>query len=96
MALSLVSDLNPADQDKLRMLVAGNYHIRRDLSVPNYLLALDPALSPDQIVTLAILEVDPKSDDPLDYQQAYSDVMPYDYIWFTPALTDEDYCASLR
>jgi hypothetical protein len=23
-------------------------------------------------------------------------VKAYDYIWFTPAVSDEDYCASLR
>jgi uncharacterized iron-regulated protein len=96
MALSLTSEAGTTTPRKIKMLVAGNYHIRRDLSVPNYLLALDSSVTADQVVTLALLEVSPESEEPLDYLQAYSEVLPYDYVWFTPALTDEDYCASLQ
>ena len=72
-------------------LIAGNFHARRDLGVANYL--------PDDagpIVSVGILEVDPDMQNPQDYLQAFSDVLPYDYLWFTPAVSAEDYCASLR
>ncbi|MEZ5489345.1 MAG: ChaN family lipoprotein [Gammaproteobacteria bacterium] len=81
---------------RVNILLAGNYHVRRDLGVPRYLLALDPEIEPDSILSVALLEVDPDSSDPMDYLQAYSDVLPFDYVWFTPALTDEDYCAGFR
>ena len=72
-------------------LIAGNFHARRDLGVANYL--------PDDagpIVSVGILEVDPDMQNPQVYLQAFSDVLPYDYLWFTPAVSAEDYCASLR
>lgn len=80
---------------KLNVLVAGNYHVRRDLGVPRYLVALRPGVEPDSVVSLALLEVSPESEEPEDYLQAFSDELPFDYIWFTPAISDEDYCASL-
>jgi uncharacterized iron-regulated protein len=94
MAQSLVVTESPGTG--LRMLVAGNFHIRRDLGVPRYLRALDAGISEAEIVTLALLEVDPESTDPHDYLQQFSTVLPYDFIWFTPAISDEDYCASLQ
>jgi uncharacterized iron-regulated protein len=73
-----------------RVLITGNFHVRRDLGVPNYLIGRGDVLS------LGILEVDPVSEDPLDYLQTFSAVLPYDYVWFTPAVAAEDYCAALR
>jgi hypothetical protein len=42
------------------------------------------------------MEVDGASNNPADYLQQFGSVKAYDYIWFTPAVSDEDYCASLR
>ncbi len=92
MAGSLVSDSHNQQQ----VLIAGNYHIRRDLGVPNYLLSRQPSLDPSQIVSLAFMEVDEASEAPADYLQQFGSVKAYDYIWFTPAVSDEDYCASMR
>ncbi len=78
-----------------QVLIAGNYHIRRDLGVPNYILHASPNLNPQQIVSLAFMEVDESSTAPADYLQQFGSVKAYDYIWFTPAISDEDYCASL-
>jgi len=83
-------------EQKLQVLIAGNYHIRRDLGVPNYLFNRQPDLEESQIVTLAFMEVDATSNEPADYLQQFGSVKAYDYIWFTPAVSDEDYCASLR
>ncbi|MES3009001.1 MAG: ChaN family lipoprotein [Pseudomonadota bacterium] len=82
-----------------RVLIAGNYHVRRDLGVPNYLaagLANMPAAAEEDIVTLGFMEVSPESDAPEDYTEAFSAAAPYDYLWFTPAVTSEDYCAAMR
>jgi len=92
MAASLASNT----QQQLQVLIAGNYHIRRDLGVPNYLLNRQSNLEESQIVTLAFMEVDGASNDPADYLQQFGSVKAYDYIWFTPAISGEDYCASLR
>lgn len=78
-----------------QVLIAGNYHIRRDLGVPNYILHARPELSDEQIVSLAFIEVAGSSDNPADYLQQFGSTKAYDYIWFTPAISDEDYCASL-
>lgn len=92
MADSLVSNAG----GQLQVLIAGNYHIRRDLGVPNYLLNRQSSLAESQIVSVAFMEVDGASDDPSDYLQQFGSVKAYDYIWFTPAVSDEDYCASMR
>ena len=89
MADVLMSGRNTFDQ---RILLAGNYHIRRDLGVPNYL----PGPMSRQSVSVAFLEVDPESDEPTAYLQQFSDVAAYDVIWFTPALRQDDYCADMR
>ena len=81
---------------QIQVLIAGNYHIRRDLGVPNYIQHARPNLSAQQIVSLAFMEVDESSASPGDYLQQFGSVKAYDYIWFTPAISDEDYCASLR
>jgi uncharacterized iron-regulated protein len=88
-----MADALTADPDRFdrRILLAGNYHIRHDLGVPNYL--------PEQMsapLSVAFLEVDPEHDVPTDYLQQFSDIAAYDVIWFTPALRPDDYCADMR
>ncbi|OGT70247.1 MAG: hypothetical protein A3H44_00955 [Gammaproteobacteria bacterium RIFCSPLOWO2_02_FULL_57_10] len=74
-----------------RVLIAGNFHVRRDLGVPNYL-----PQNEGSVAALAFMEVNPESQNPGDYLQGFSARVPYDYLWFTPAVTAEDYCASMR
>lgn len=93
---AMADSLAPNTGQQLQVLIAGNYHIRRDLGVPNYLLSAQSNLEQSQIVSLAFMEVDGASDDPSDYLQQFGSVKAYDYIWFTPAVSDEDYCASMR
>ena len=96
----MAGSMNSTDQDKLSVLVAGNYHIRQDLGVPNYLRAqnMQPDDAPinNNIVALSFMEVDPEITDPSEYLQQFGAVPAYDFIWFTPAISNEDYCASLR
>jgi uncharacterized iron-regulated protein len=92
MAESMLS----GDVDGVSVLIAGNYHVRHDLGVPNYLLAREADLERSHIVSIAAMEVSEGETDPRDYQQLLEVQAAYDYLWFTPALTSEDYCASLR
>lgn len=96
MARSLLTARESAGK---RVLIAGNYHVRRDLGVPNYLVAGFsglPAAEAQDIVALGFMEVSPESNTPADYTEAFSATAPYDYVWFTPAVTTEDYCAAMR
>ncbi len=79
--------------DGLRVLIAGNYHIRRDVGVPRYLQFL--GIDSRSILSLAFLEVDPQLLDPQDYLEGSDAEKAFDYIWFTPVVSLEDYCASL-
>lgn len=97
---TMAGSMNSPDTEKLSVLVAGNYHIRQDLGVPNYLPARDlqpiNAETTKYIVALSIMEVDPQIADPSEYLQQFGATPAYDFIWFTPAISDEDYCAALR
>ncbi len=77
------------------VLIAGNYHVRQDLGVPNYLLAQDDNLQRENIISVAFLEVQTGENRPQEYLQRFGNIAAYDFIWFTPAVSDEDYCASL-
>ena len=96
----MAASMNSTEHDKLSVLVAGNYHIRQDLGVPNYLRAqdlqpVDVAIN-SNIVSLSFMEVDPEIADAPEYLQQFGAIPAYDFIWFTPAISNEDYCASLR
>lgn len=82
--------------DGMAVLIAGNYHVRHDLGVPNYLLASDEQLQRSDIVSLAFLEVVAGENEPARYLEQFAGQPAYDFIWFTPAVSDEDYCDSLR
>ena len=81
---------------KLSVLVAGNYHVRRDVGVPNYLLARESHIRREDIVVLSFMEVEQGEDDPASYLQEPKTRPAFDYVWFTPAISNEDYCASLK
>lgn len=85
-----------ADEDRAALLFAGNYHARRDLGVPNFLLALDADIGRGEIVSLAFLEVETDEIVPASYLERFGGVAEHDYLWFTPAVEERDYCAQLR
>lgn len=93
---SMAQSLRQTDSEQLGVLIAGNYHVRHDLSVPNYLLAQNKELIREQIISLSFMEVVPGESEPEAYLQQFGEYKAYDYIWFTPSISDEDYCASLR
>lgn len=88
--------LGGASAEGVNVLVAGNYHVRRDLGIPNYLLRQQSGLDSGAIVSVALIEVQPEITDPAAYLEQFNGTRAYDFIWFTPAVSDEDYCASLR
>lgn len=93
---SMAAAMSEIDSAQLGILIAGNYHIRHDLSVPNYLLYQQSGSTREQIISLAFMEVDPSEDNPEAYLQQFSEHRAYDFIWFTPSISNEDYCASLQ
>jgi uncharacterized iron-regulated protein len=96
MALALTSSPSSTTDEGISVLIAGNYHIRQDLGVPNYILALDSTAGRDEVISVALLEVANGEVDPAVYMESISGRGAFDYIWFTPAISDEDYCASLQ
>ncbi len=71
------------------ILITGNGHARKDRGVPLYLRRLRPR---DAVSSLAILEVEPDSQNPADYVDAGS----YDFLWFTPRVDLKDPCERFR
>jgi uncharacterized iron-regulated protein len=93
---SMSQSLGPVDNEGTKVLIAGNYHARKDLGVPNYLLENNPGLTSEEIISLSLMEVDPSETEPEMYLQQHDEIAAYDYIWFTPVISEVDYCASLR
>jgi uncharacterized iron-regulated protein len=65
------------------VLVAGNGHVRNDRGVPWYLARLRPTA---RTLSVGLIEVQD------DVTTAPAD-LPFDYVWFTPRVDDEDPCA---
>ena len=93
---SMAQSLVTTDGEKIKVLVAGNYHARKDLGVPKYLVANDSELRDSTIVSVSFMEVVPDETDPANYLQSLNDLAPHDFLWFTPVISEQDYCSSLR
>lgn len=72
------------------ILVAGGFHTRRDLGVPAHIDFLD---SEAETAILLLREVEPGLTMPDDYDEVPT--ASADYLWFTPAAPEKDYCADL-
>ena len=76
------------------ILLAGAGHVRNDYAVPVYLAAKAPG---KQVISIAFVEVDNQKPAPRDYAQpALKGRLPFDYVWFTPRVDDEDPCEKFR
>ncbi len=93
---AMARSLRRPPRDAMSVLIAGNYHVRQDLGVPAYLRVREPSMPAEQVVSVAFMEVQDGVTSPPEYQDAVSEQQAYDYLWFTPALTSQDYCASLQ
>jgi uncharacterized iron-regulated protein len=75
------------------VLIAGGGHVRNDFGVPTYLRRLDAGA---RTISIAFVEVDPKHVDVESYAERFEGRLPFDYVWFTPAVDDEDPCEKFR
>jgi hypothetical protein len=90
MARSLIAAGDPNGA----ILIAGAGHVRIDYGVPIHLTAMAPG---KQVISIAFVEVDNQKTEPQDYAQpARKGRLPFDYVWFTPRVDDEDPCEKFR
>jgi uncharacterized iron-regulated protein len=76
------------------ILVAGAGHVRNDYGIPLYLSAKAPG---KQLISIAFLEVDNQKPDPHSYALPYpNNRLPFDYVWFTPRVDDENPCEKFK
>jgi uncharacterized iron-regulated protein len=90
MAQSLITAGDPDGA----ILVAGAGHVRIDYGIPVYLTAKAPG---KQVISIAFLEVDDQKPEPHNY--ALPDPngrLPFDYVWFTPRVDDENPCEKFK
>ena len=90
MAQSLIAAGDPDGA----ILVAGAGHVRNDYGIPVYLSAKAPG---KQVISIAFLEVDNQKTDPHSYALPYPNgQLPFDYVWFTPRVDDENPCEKFK
>ncbi len=79
-------------QANVSVLVAGAFHVRRDVGVPVYLLKERPD---DRLLSLGMIEIDEPQDAGVGAAVAEFKGV-YDYLWFTPNVVRPDYCANWK
>jgi len=90
MAQSLITGTGPDGA----VLVAGAGHVRNDYGIPVYLGA---KAADKRVVSIAFLEVDKRKTEPRNYAAGYRNArLPFDYVWFTPRVDDEDPCKKFK
>jgi uncharacterized iron-regulated protein len=90
MAQSLIAAGNPDGA----ILVAGAGHVRNDYGIPVYLTQKTPG---KQVISIAFFEVANQKPEPKNYARAYANGrLPFDYVWFTPRVDDEDPCEKFK
>lgn len=76
------------------VLVAGAGHVRNDYGIPVYLKA---TAAGKRVISIAFVEVDPQKNEPQSYALFYPDGRwPFDYVWFTARVDDEDPCEKFK
>ncbi len=71
------------------VLIAGNGHARKDAGAPRYLPDAD-------VVSIALIEVDPGKASPADYLDGFATRASFDYLWFTPRFDRPDPCEQMK
>ncbi|MGH7929155.1 MAG: ChaN family lipoprotein [Candidatus Binatia bacterium] len=90
MAQSLIT----AGEPDGAVLIAGAGHVRNDYGIPAY---LHSKAAGKKVVGIAFLEVDNEKSEPENYALPYSNGrLPFDYVWFTPRVDDEDPCKKFK
>ena len=76
------------------ILVAGAGHVRNDYGIPIYLRA---KAQEKRVISIAFVEVDAPKTEPQSYALSYPNAhLPFDYVWFTPRVDDEDPCEKFK
>jgi uncharacterized iron-regulated protein len=76
------------------ILVAGAGHVRDDYAIPIYLTQKVPG---KQVISMAFLEVVDSKPEPQNYALEYPNGrLPFDYVWFTPRVDDENPCEKFK
>ncbi len=90
MAQSLIAAGDPDGA----VLVAGAGHVRADYGIPVYIRAKAPV---KRVISISFVEVDKQRTTPQSYALPYPDGrLPFDYVWFTPRVDDEDPCEKFK
>jgi uncharacterized iron-regulated protein len=88
MAQSLIAAGDPDGA----VLVAGAGHVRNDYGIPVYLTA---KAAGKQVISIAFVEVDDQKPEPRNYALA-NGRLPFDYVWFTARVDDENACEKFK
>ncbi|MFO0661262.1 MAG: ChaN family lipoprotein [Polyangiaceae bacterium] len=81
-------------KSKKAVLIAGAGHVRRDRGVPWVLSSMKPSA---RSLSIAFVEVSAGANSLADYSARYSaKTMPFDVVWFTPRLDDNDPCEAFH
>lgn len=76
------------------VLVAGAGHVLNDYGIPVYLKA---KAAGKRVISIAFVEVDKQQTEPQSYALSYPNGRwPFDYVWFTPRVDDEDPCEKFK
>jgi uncharacterized iron-regulated protein len=90
----MAEGLATAGQQDGAVLIAGAGHVRRDYGIPTYLAIKVPRTS---VISLAFLEVSQDLGEPTAYAARFHwQTLPFDYIWFTPRVDEQDPCAAFE
>jgi uncharacterized iron-regulated protein len=90
----MADSLAAADQQDGAVLIAGAGHVRRDYGIPTYLASRAPVAS---VISVVFLEVSQDRHEPTAYAARFRrQVFPFDYVWFTPRVDDDDPCAAFE
>ncbi len=75
------------------VLIAGAGHARDDRGVPFHLQRLEPGTA---VRSVSFMEVVHEADAPADYRDQDEARLPFDFVWFTPRVDENDPCAQFR
>jgi uncharacterized iron-regulated protein len=83
-----------AGQQDGAVLIAGAGHARRDFGIPRYLAHKAAGA---MVIAVAFLEVSQDLAEPSAYAtQFHRQTLPFDFVWFTPRLDDQDPCEAFQ
>jgi uncharacterized iron-regulated protein len=90
----MAESLAAAGQQDGAVLIAGAGHVRRDYGIPAYLGSKTPGVS---VISVAFLEVSQDLREPTAYAARFRrQTLPFDYVWFTPRVDEQDPCAAFE